>query len=339
MAYTFDQSSGTYRWSRDEGDDGDSRFASYARGNVARYGQSQPGAPRLAGGPQDANLQKYSKGNLQATLSPAEYEQYLALNSAFRQAYGAGNFGDFDYYDYLTNPETQRIINETMNAMPTGAEDRRPMKQKALQDLIDFFQRRSGGPQGFNRIDIGGLIDPLRAESNQLADTALQTGRARISQAFEGGTERATEALAGTGLGRSGVGVETILGSELRRSAAQTAFENDVEMERANRQYQLAVEEMKLKLSEDLAQRGYEQGFIEDAQKFQEALLLQSFQNAANYDPGSWLDTVGSVVDIGVDLASIIPGPWQGLALAGNVAQGGTQILEGGEGVPRETYA
>lgn len=222
-------------------------------------------------------------------LTPEQQQQYQILNTRYRNLFGSGNFGDFDYQAYLNDPK----YSETIWGTATRG-DNSGAKQQALQELINFF-KESQNPS-FQTIDPKPYFDPLRGDIDKYAGQSLTNQYAAINQASQGAEGRATEALAGTGLGRSGVAVNTFQGIAERRADSMEAAARGVEDARARAQLAISMKEAEFAISEQLGQRGWNLQNIQDAVSFQRDLWRMQFQSDIQQSEEDWSDTWGPVI-------------------------------------------
>lgn len=263
---------------------------------------------------------------------------YQRLNSAYRAAFGAGNFGDFDYDAFMSDPKYSGNIYDTIMAEPSGRTSNVGLKAKALDDLLRYFEQQQNG-SGFEPMDLRGLFDPLREKIGQAGEEAKSRVASDINRSARGSTERATEALAGTGLGRSGVAAQTFTGIQEQRQDLMAKAQGQIDQAVMAQELETYRKEAELEYQEKLMERNWDLKQIEDALQFDRQLMLMAFQADAQYTEESWWDSWGSVLGTvaGIGLM-FVPGgqvAGAGLVAGSNVSAGGgsSQVPQSGQNV------
>lgn len=247
---------------------------------------------------------KYNPANLSSWLTPQQYAQYQRLNAEFRGAFGS-NFGDFNWAEYLANPQATDYQASTVRNSDPQSLANQQRRSQALANIKNFFSQVQEAPQ---QIDPTPYFDKARSEIGDLYDQQRIQATGDINRAFRGGENRATEALAGTGFGRSGVAVNEFQNLEGQRTSAEASALSSVETARLATEQKLAFDQMQFSLNQELLDQGWEKQMIDDALNFQRQMQLANFQAALQYEPSSWLETFGSLAEIGANI---------GLAFAG----------------------
>lgn len=223
--------------------------------------------------------------------------EFLRLQSQFSAAFGAQNFPEFDYQKFLTDPAYAGNIYGVLNS---GSVEGRPAKAAALNELLAYFKAKTE-PSQFEEsggtIDVEAIYAPLRERISELSAQQLQAGRADISRGAARATDVAQEALAGTGLGRSGVAAQSISGIASEAAQRQEAFGERVRGREMAAQLALEKQIRTLQYQEEFTERGAnleearraaEQQYYLDSLQFQ-ALI----QVAAEGDTSFWEDWGG----------------------------------------------
>ncbi len=294
-------------------------------------GQNETPIPpgSVSGGGVNQSLSKWMWGNLQGTLSPQQWDQFNLLNRQFQNAFG-GDFGNFDYYQYLTNPEYARRIDYQASVSGKGPQGmiNQQQRSQALNNMLNFFQQIAGQPE---KIDPSPIFDRVRGEIDALTGQRRKQVSGDVNRAFAGAETRVAESLAGTGLGRSGAAVSEFSNVATQRAMAEAGALERVESERLATEQHLAFQEMQFDLNQELIEQGYEQKMLDDALNFNRQLQLMSFEAALQYEPSSWLETFGTVIDIGANAFQLGYGIYTGnpAAIAGGAQGLGTPLGAG----------
>ena len=219
-------------------------------------------------------------------------------DAAFRKTYGmergqAGIEGGFDISRYQSDPQYRRFIEQIAGQSP--------ISRKALDDVLDFYEQRPGGYQSFKPTDLGAIFDPLRGEIGKISDQSLQRAKGEISKSTAGAEQRATEALAGTGLGRSGVAQAGFSDIGERRVQAIADVTAAAEERRSQALLNLEFQKAQLQYQEELAKRNFSQEQIRDAMSFDRALFTMQYQTALQEslqpdEPGFFESFLGAVL-------------------------------------------
>jgi len=240
-------------------------------------------------------------------LTPEQQQQYQLLNTQYRNLFGSGNFGDFDYNAYLNDPRYSQTIWGTASQGGNQAQ-----KQQALTALTNFFSGVGpgavGGDKGFTPIDPKPFFDPLRGDIDKYAGQSLMNQNAQINQARTNATNQATEAFAGTGLGRSGVAAQTFQGIAERGASEMEEASRGIEQARTAAQLALSMKEAEFSISEQLSGRQWNQEQIMSAIGFQRSLWGMQFQSDIRESEEDWTDTWGPVIGAALGAAgSFVP--------------------------------
>ena len=245
---------------------------------------------------------QYTYGNYQNVLDPGAYAQFQQLNARWNSLFPS--FSNFDYSRYLNDPGYAAEIQHNISSNPRGDIDNRASKAQAFQEMLDFFGKQSGAAGSvFPKItdeQITGYFDPLRSQTNELAGQQRQQVSGDINRASAGATQGATEALAGTGLGRSGVAANTFQGIETNKANATAGALDKVETARVQQQLAITAQEQSFKMDQDLRKQGFEVQDIQSMKNFWQQISMMNFESAAAFEPSSWLDTFGGIVDLAV---------------------------------------
>lgn len=273
------------------------------------------------------DARQYTFQNYQNVLSSSDYARFQQLNAQWNALFPS--FQNFDYNAVINNPQVAQAIQRNISERPSGDIDNRAAKQQVFQQMMDFFGKATGATgKIFPKIgdeEIRALYDPLRGGVNELAGQARRQVAGDINRASAGATERATEGLAGTGLGRSGVAARQFSGIEEQRALQTSGALERVESARMQQQLQIDQAEQNFRIQQELSEQGFDIDSIRAEQAFNYQLMAMNFEAALQYDPGSWLDNFGDIVDIGVGLTQI------GLAIFGGPP--GAAAAAGIEGV------
>lgn len=271
---------------------------------------------------------EYDYGNYS---SYSQDPTYRSLNTNFRSLFGS-SFGDFDYNAYLSDAAYRKNIDDF--AFSTARESdkaRQPARFAALQQLREYFERGTQGgtfEQSGGEVDVRGIFEPLKAELGRLTDMQIRLGRGEISQGAERARKTATESLAGTGLGRSGVAAQTFQGIETEASRQTEKLGQEARLREAQGQFQIESQIRQLAYSEELRERGMNEQDIRDAAGFYRQLQGMQYQSmleqAAQDD--SWWDDWAPVFETlaGIGLMFVPGGQVAGAGIAaGGIAQYG----------------
>jgi len=241
-----------------------------------------------------------------ADLNPQQQEEYKRLNAEYRALFGAGNFGDFDYNAYLNDPKYAQTVQGTIYQ---GGN--RTQKQLALNKLTDFFKGVGPGQneERFQPIDLNPIFDKLGGEINKSADQSLLAQQEAIQRRSERSQEQAKYALAGTGLGQSGVAADTFqgIGQEAVQQERQAA--QNVEIARSNAQNELNFKRAQMEYAESLRVLEWKEEDIRAALDFDRMLYKMQFgtDEALRLEEqagGGWEDVFAGIVDLGSQVGS-----------------------------------
>lgn len=248
---------------------------------------------------------RYALENLQGTLDPNAYQTYQNLNARFRSAFGSNNFGDFDFNAYMTNEAYRNNINSTAGQFDGGVGGAKQMAERmsVLQEMNQFFQGNPG--QAFQEIDPSEAMDALREQVGGLADQQRTNAQRDVNYAYDGAEDRASEALAGTGLGRSGAAAQGFERIAAQRAAAEAGALGGIEANRLAAMENIAFQEANFKLDQKLRGQGWD---LEMAQatvnlQHQMQMLERQYQLEDEYNPSSWFDTFGGFLDLALGAA------------------------------------
>jgi hypothetical protein len=131
-----------------------------------------------------------------------------------------------------------------------------------------------------------------------------------ISQAYRGASERASESLAGTGLGRSGVAANVFQGIETSRAGAVERALGKIEEARVGAQADVSMKEAQFDLSQKLAEQGWDAENIQNAIAFMRQMRFEEYQYqlAEEYGPSEfqqWMDSLTNLALGGYAIASL----------------------------------
>lgn len=231
--------------------------------------------------------------------------EYQRLLNEFRGAFGS-SFNTFSWEQFNADPEySQRIYNQI------GGENG-PAKQMALQNLKDYFQNRTEGgifEKSGGQIDVASLFSPLKSSVSELAAQARQSGMANISRQAAGAQRRATESLAGTGLGRSGAAAGGFAAIENQRTSAVDRLLERVQGYEMQAKLDIDRKIADLQMSEELRKRGMKADEIAQTLAFNRSLYSMQFgnllQESADAQKDFW-DTWGSLIPSAIQAAGAI---------------------------------
>jgi hypothetical protein len=222
-------------------------------------------------------------------LTPEQQAQYQLLNTRYRNLFGSSNFGDFDYQAYTSDPTySQRIWSIATQG------GNQQQKQQALSEITDFWKNVQS--PNFQTIDPKPYFDPLRGDIDKLAGQSLQNAQGQISQNYTNAQNQASNALAGTGFGRSGVAVNAFQGLAERGANELSDAAQGIEEARAKAQLAISMKESEFALSEQLAGRSWDLSNIKDAVAFQRQLWGMQFESDLQQSEEDWADTWGPVI-------------------------------------------
>lgn len=239
---------------------------------------------------------------------------YRSLNANFRSLFGP-SFGDFDYQAYLNDAAYRQNIDDfAFSTARESDKSRQPARYAALQQLKEYFERNTQGgtyEQTGGRIDVEGIFNPLKDQLAALTEQQIRLGRGEIAQGAERARKYATESLAGTGLGRSGVAAQTFQGIETEAARQGEKLGQEARLREA--QGKLAIDQQiaQLSYSEELRKRGIKEQDIREAAGFYRQLQGLQYQTmlqmAATDDSwwDDWMPVFETIAGIGL---SFVPG-------------------------------
>ncbi len=270
------------------------------------------------------SVNDFSFGNLENSLSPEEFAQFQSLNAEWNRLFPS--FQNFDFNAFSNNLGGSRDkIMSNIAQVGNDSQGHQNARDKAaiLKRMNEFFGNRQAFGGQFPKIDdatISGLFDPLRQGVDASADALRTQTTGDINRAAAGATERSTEALAGTGLGRSGVAATNLSGIESQRATQTAGAMAQIESARQQQIAQIQGQEVNFRIQQELSEQGFDVDSIRSVQAFNQQLMLMNFEARLNFDPGSWLDTFGEIVDIGVGVTALALAPSTGGASLGFLA-------------------
>lgn len=144
----------------------------------------------------------------------------------------------------------------------------------------------AGGP-----IDVEAIFGPLKGQIDELTRQSTQAGRASITRGAQQAEEFASESLAGTGMGRSGIGAGTF--QRIGQGVAEKIEASDAAVRQRGDEAKMKVDEQAatLQFAEGLRERGYNEEDIRSAINFRRQMALAELQSsleiAAN-EPTFW---------------------------------------------------
>ena len=220
---------------------------------------------------------------------------FLRLERQFFQLFGS----DKDFFQYLSDP------NYANSLVPIGAENSRSLSGAAVQasDTLASFRGEASllaktlaAGSAFEKIDLDPIFDPLRSDINAQAAQSLTAQKAAIGRESAGAQTRATEGLAGTGLGRSGVAAQQFSNISTRTQDLRAKATDKVEAARLAALVKIGYAQSQAEYKEALLDRNYTLQQINDALAFDRLLFQMQFQAeldtelAAAQNDGSWFD-------------------------------------------------
>jgi hypothetical protein len=230
-------------------------------------------------------------------MTEEQKRQLQLLQVQFRQ-YFLGGSEDFDINRYLNDPSYSQLIQTQLERDPS----RQDSKNQALQSILNFYQTLNSSPD-LSNINVQGIFRPLQEKIPQLAEQSRREGLTDVSQQFEGAEKRATEALAGTGLGRSGAGVGVQLGVQRERSRAVERLLNNIRTEQVRSELAVTQKISELEFQKQMVEAGMEFDFIQSALQHQrtlEQITHQGLVQAALQPESDWWDQyVMPLLDLG----------------------------------------
>jgi hypothetical protein len=160
---------------------------------------------------------------------------------------------------------------------------------------------------------VGAVFDPLKSEINKLSEQGLQAQKQELSRAGRGAERVASEALAGTGLGRSGVAAQTF--SDIGRQKVESLEKITSQAEQARQAALLDLEFKKAQLTynDELAKRNFTLEQRQDALEFDRQMFMMQFQadmqrqaeEAAGGGFGDFLSGLGTLAGIASDVVPL----------------------------------
>lgn len=262
---------------------------------------------------------EYDYGSYDSYSQDPEFQR---LQAQFSGAFG-GSFPTFSYEAWLSDPNYRTRIYEQAG--------RSPARSPVLQEILDYFKKKTEGStfeQSGGSIDVAGIFNPLKDELSKLTEQQIRLGRADISQGAERARKYATEGLAGTGLGRSGVAAQTFQGIETKAADQQQQLSEGARLRETQGRMAIDQQIAQLSYQEELRKRSINEQDIQGATDFYRQLYALQYKSmleqAAQDEGGSWWDTWGPVFEIaaGVGLSFVPGGQAAGASLiAGGASQ------------------
>lgn len=227
--------------------------------------------------------------------------EFQRLNAQFSAVF-PGLTG-FNYRAYLTDPSYARKVHNAVGGDPG--------RQRALDEILRTSGRLLEGTE-FDKaggtIDVEALYAPLRERLGQLTEQQLRAGSAEISRGAAGATEQAQEALAGTGLGRSGVAAQSFSNIASEAAQRQEGFRERVRERGAAAQIEVDRQVAQLKYQEAFTKRGAnledsrraaEQQYYLDQLQFTTLLDIATQEDSSFWeDWGPVFESVGTIVSL-----------------------------------------
>ena len=218
--------------------------------------------------------------------------QFKRLQTEFAAAFGP-SFPTFSWEAYTSDADYARRINEQIGMDASRA----PGRQSALDAIRNYFTLNTEPTPfdlGGGKIDVEKLYGPLRDQVGKLAEGQIKSGTETITREAERARRMATEGLAGTGLGRSGVAAGTFQGLESERAGRVSDLTNQVRQRESETQFAISQQIADLKMKEELRQRGADEAFINSALDARRAMDMMSYQTmldiAKDDASSSWWD-------------------------------------------------
>ena len=250
--------------------------------------------------------------------SASDQREYDKLNEQFSSEFwDPGNY----FFDPAAGGEGGAAVLAAYKDFIASDPDRSIGRQEALKNMLDFLDRRGNTDeiQAGKQIDFspifdkfGGTIDQTAAASLRVNDLTQANALGQINRGATGAADRASEALAGTGLGRSGAAASKFQGIETTRQNldASVIAQTDVraaqiEQGRVDAQRQLAFNRGKVEMSEMLHERGWLEEDRRIAEAYYNMLGAMQFEYNLNQEDDDWLDYVAAAADV-VD--AFVPG-------------------------------
>jgi hypothetical protein len=228
--------------------------------------------------------------------------EFQALQSSFASAFGS-SFPTFSYEAYQADPGYREgIKNQIFRDGPGSARGR----TEILAEMVDFFERKQAETRDIfeetgGAIDVSGIYGDLSDDVRKVAERQLAGGRAELSRTTAGAQDQAREAIAGTGLGRSGVQAGTARQIAERQAGAFERLGEATRARQAEAETAIAQRIADLTYSEELRQRGMSEETIRSAIQFQR--LMTQMETEYKYQQAlqekDWWDYLAPVLQIG----------------------------------------
>jgi hypothetical protein len=175
-----------------------------------------------------------------------------------------------------------------------------------LSRLLGLSTSEQQAKGAFEKIDLAPIFDPLKGDINQITGQQLQSSKANISRQAAGAQERATEGLAGTGLGRSGVAAQQFGEVEGRRQDLLAGAEQEIEARRLQALFKVSQAQAQAEYSEELQKRGWTLKQVDDALGFDRQLFAMQFGAELQAElEGDASSLFADLVDIGTGIMQI----------------------------------
>lgn len=222
------------------------------------------------------------------TVDPRTIPTYSSTERHFYSIFGAQE----DFGKYLSDPNYRRYI-ESLG---------KPGWNSTSPELQTLLSAAS-----FKPIDVASIYEPLKGEIGEMAEASRMAQRQQIGAAARGAEEQATEALAGTGLGRSGVAAQQFGDIQQRKQDILARTEGEIEQQRLRAMFEVSLKQANTEYAEQLRAAGFSEQMVRDALNFDRMLYQMQFgaelQAELQEQGGGWFE---DLVNIGSAAATII---------------------------------
>jgi len=243
----------------------------------------------------DYDVSAYRRENLESILTPAQYMEYLSLNSQFRSLFGEQNFGDFDYYAYLTDTNYQRGVNNQLdpNLAPGTADVQ--ARQQIMNQLTSFFQNIASGR--FEPVDIKGIYEGAGGYIGQIGAEQLARRESEMSRQTQQAARELSREYARMGIARSGAAEMALSGLEKERLRLWDEAQSEIRQWEATQLAALDthIRDLEVQAASE-ARRTYGQ-YLSEFEAWQRDLMTMAYQEGFGQgtDYSSYIASLGNL--------------------------------------------